>query len=282
MNVLSIQSRVAFGHVGNAAAAFPLQRLGIEVWAVDTVFLSNHRGYRRWSGRARSPEEVAEIVEGLERLGVLGGCDAVLSGYLELPAMAEVVRSAVERVRRANPGAIYLCDPVMGDRERGLFVDAALPESFAATLVPAADIVIPNAFELERLTGLAVGGPGEALAAADRLRTGGGPAAVVVTGLVDPDAEPPTIAVLATDATGAWLAGAPLRPAAGHGAGDAFAALFLGHYLRERALDRALGRAVAAMDAVMAATAAADAAELRILAAQDQLAAGMAAVTRLG
>lgn len=274
MNILSIQSRVAYGHVGNAAAVFPLQRLGFEVWPVDTVSFSNHLGYTTWSGRTHGPDEVREIIEGLDRLGVLARCDAVLSGYLGDAGNGAVVRDAVARVRAANPRALYCCDPVMGDRDCGLFVRPEIPPVFDA-LLAAADIAVPNAFELEQLTGGSTATLASALAAIDRLRDGG-PSLVVTTSLRRQDGPADGIDVLAVNDEGAWLATTPLLNAPAHGAGDVFAALFLGHYLRDGAVPTALARAVSAIHAVIETTIAAGEAregELRIVAAQGALAA---------
>lgn len=270
MNILSIQSHVAYGHVGNSAAVFPLQRLGHEVWPIHTVAFSNHLGYPTWRGRARAPEEVAEIVDGLDRLGALKQCDAVLSGYLGDKGNGAVVLDAVDRVRAANANALYACDPVMGDRGVGLFVKPEIPAIFAEQLLPMADMCFPNAFELEQLTGGTTGRLPAALAAADALRGRMRPRAlVVVTSLLRSDGPAGRIEVLVVHAESAWLIDAPLHPGPPHGAGDCFAALFLGHYLRSRSIDDALARAVSAIHGVLAASA--GAAELRIIAAQDQL-----------
>ena len=80
LSILSIQSTVAYGHVGNSAAAFPLQRLGIEVWPVITVHFSNHTGYGAWRGPVLGAEDIADVIEGIEERGALPGCDATLSG----------------------------------------------------------------------------------------------------------------------------------------------------------------------------------------------------------
>jgi pyridoxine kinase len=275
VNILSIQSRVAFGHVGNSAAVFPLQRLGHEVWPVDTTSLSNHLGYPTWRGRLRPPEEVREIVEGLDSLGVLAGCDAVLSGYIGQAENGAIIAEAVRRVRAANPRAVYACDPVMGDRHGGLFVKPEIPPIFEGTLLPEADITFPNAFELEYLTGGSTRRLIDALAAADRLRAGmraqtpQGPL-VLVTSLEREDGPAGQIEVLAVNETGAWLCATPRYDGPPHGAGDCFAALFLGHYLRERDVEAALGRAVSAIHAIIAATPAGSP-ELAIVAAQDAL-----------
>ena len=115
MNVLSIQSSVSYGHVGNSAATLPLQRLGIGVWPVNTTHLSNHLGHPTWRGGAAQTDMVADIVAGIEELGVLGECHALLSGFLGAAALGAVVLDALERLRAANPAAIFALDPVIGD-----------------------------------------------------------------------------------------------------------------------------------------------------------------------
>jgi pyridoxine kinase len=272
MNILSIQSRVAYGHVGNAAAVFPLQRLGHDVWPIDTVGFSNHLGYPTWRGRTHTVAEVREILDGLDLLGALKSCDAVLSGYLGDKGNGEVVLEAVARVRAANPAAPYACDPVMGDRGGGLFVKPDVPAVFTELLLPAADMTFPNAFELEHLTGGRTDRLPAALEAADALRARMRPGAtVVLTSLLRTDGPADRIEVLAVSGEGAWLVDTPYHAGPPHGAGDCFAALFLGHYLKSRSVEAALARAVSGIHAVLAASAAAGAAELRIVAAQDQL-----------
>src|SRR5262249_1876727 len=153
VNILSIQSHVAYGHVGNSAAVFPLQRLGHDVWPIHTVAFSNHLGYPTWRGRVHDVAEAAEIVDGLDRLGVPARCDALLSGYLGDKGNGGVVLDAVRRVRAGNPNALSACDPVMGARGVGLFVKPDVPPIFSEHLLPVADLCFPNAFELEQLTG---------------------------------------------------------------------------------------------------------------------------------
>ena len=148
MNVLSIQSSVVYGHVGNRAAVPALERLGHDVWPVDTVAFSNHPAHGSFRGRIVPAAEVRDLIEGLAARGVLGRCDAVLSGYLGDPATGAVVEDAVARVRAANPRTLYCCDPVIGEVGRGAYVRAGVPEAFRDRLVPLADIVTPNPFEL--------------------------------------------------------------------------------------------------------------------------------------
>jgi pyridoxine kinase len=267
MPILSIQSKVVHGHVGHGAATLLLERLGYEVWAIDTVVLSNHPGHGRVRGRTTPPEEIVALVEGLDELGLLSRCRAILSGYLGTAANGEAMLEAVRRVKGANPAAITLCDPVMGDRDDGLYVAADLPSFFAERAIPVADIVTPNAFELERLTGLAVATPEDAIRASARLLATG-PKLVITTGLDGPvEGE---IATLAADRKGAWVALTPRIATTAHGMGDAFAALFLGQHLRGLGVAEALALAAAGVEALVEATAAAGDDELALIAAQDR------------
>src|SRR5687767_8497688 len=180
MNLLSIQSHVAYGHVGNASAVFPMQRLGVEVWPIHTVQFSNHTGYGAWKGRVFDGPAIEELVEGIADRGVLPRCDGVLSGYMGSADIGTAILSAVARVRAANRQALYCCDPVIGDVGRGVFVRPGIPEFMREKAVPAADVITPNQFELEFLSGRSTGslvGLKEAIAAAHKL----GPKVVLVT-----------------------------------------------------------------------------------------------------
>lgn len=246
MAVLSIQSSVALDPVGNSAAVFALQRAGHEVWPVHTVQLSNHTGYPDWGGGAFSPEHVRDVLAGVERRAGFRGLDAILTGYIGSPELAAIVAETVDRAKAARPETLYFCDPVMGNRKRGLYIAEETANAIADTLVPRADILTPNAFELARLSGLPADTPADALPAARRLTTGNG-ATVVATSL---DAAG-GLGVLACAGAGAWLVETPRLPLPGHGAGDLFAALLLGRFLRADALDKALAHAVSATFAML-------------------------------
>ncbi|WP_081909060.1 pyridoxal kinase PdxY [Deinococcus sp. YIM 77859] len=276
-NILSIQSWVSYGHVGNAAAVFPLQRLGFEVWAIHTVQFSNHTGYGSWTGAVFPPELVADLLGGIEARGVLSECSAVLSGYMGSEGTVSAVAEAVRRVRGANPAALYCCDPVMGDVGRGVFVRPELPDLIRAQAVPQADIVTPNQFELELLTGRRVTTLQEALDAARMLRgtlRAGGPRIVVVTSLVRVDAPAGVIETLAVTGEGAWLCRTPLLPLdpPRNGTGDAIAALFLGHYLQTGDAGQALSRSMSALFALLDLTHRMGTREIQLVAAQDEYA----------
>ena len=277
INILSIQSWVSYGHVGNAAAVFPLQRLGFEVWAINTVQFSNHTGYGEWTGQVFAPEAVAALIDGIEARGALPECGAVLSGYMGSGGTVGAVVDAVKRVREANGNALYCCDPVMGDSGRGVFVRPELPELIASQAVPQADIVTPNQFELELLTGQSVQTLSEALAAAHSLREtlrSGGPRVVIVTSLVRVDAPQGSIETLAVTGEGAWLCRTPLLALdpPRNGTGDAIAALFFGQYLKTGSVPQALSLSMSALYAVLEITHAAGTREIQLIAAQDQYA----------
>jgi pyridoxine kinase len=263
MNLLSFQSKVVFGHVGHSAATLLLQRLGHEVWAVDTVCFSNHPGYGRYGGRVTPAEEVAALAAGLEAIGAYSSCAAVASGYLGSAANGAAMLEAVARVKRANPRSFYVCDPVMGDRNHGLYVSVELPRFFAEVALPKADLATPNAFELEELTGRPVRSLEEGLRAADELRALG-PATVVVTGIESER----SMATLAVSPEGSWAVKTPRLRYGAFGTGDAFAALLLGRILNGVPLPDALALAVGGMYALIEASQGEG--ELALISAQDQ------------
>jgi pyridoxine kinase len=269
MNILSIQSHVAYGHVGNAAAVFPLQRLGHEVWPINTVQFSNHTGYGAWKGQVFGRELIDACVEGIAERGALKNCDGLLSGYMGAAEIGEAILAAAARIRAANPKALYCCDPVIGDVGRGVFVRPGIPEFMRERAVPAADIVTPNQFELEFLTGIAATDIAAAKAAAAALRALG-PKIVLVTSLETAETPADSLDALAADASGAWRVRSPKLPIAVNGAGDAIAALFFVHWLESRSAATALSRAVSSVYGLLKRTADAGSREILLVAAQDE------------
>ncbi|MGC5028460.1 pyridoxal kinase PdxY [Micromonospora sp. DT229] len=271
MKILSIQSSVAYGYVGNSAAVFPLQRLGHEVWPVLTVHFSNHTGYGAWRGPLLAPADVAEVIAGIADRGVLGDADAVLSGYLGDPAMGAVILDAVTLVKTANPDAVYCCDPVMGDVGRGMFVRPGIPEYLRDVVVPRADIVTPNHFELEFLAGRRTDSVEELLAAVDVVRATG-PRHVLVTSVLHSAVPEGSLEVVAVSDEGAWAVTTPLLPIYPNGGGDVTAALYLAHLRTSGSPAIALERTTASIFAVLEATMAAGTRELQLIAAQEAIA----------
>ena len=272
VKILSIQSSVAYGHVGNSAATFPLQRLGHDVWPVLTVHFSNHTGYGAWRGPLLDPDDVADVITGIAERGVLGEADAVLSGYQGDPAVGAVVLDAVAQVRAANPSAVYCCDPVMGDVGRGMFVRPGIPEYLRDQVVPRADIVTPNHFELDFLAGRTTTTLEEVLEAVDVVRATG-PREVLVTSVLHADSAPDTLDVIAVSDSGAWAVTTPLLPISPNGCGDVTAALYLAHLTTTGSAAAALELTTSSVFAILEATLAAGTREIQLVAAQDAIAA---------
>ena len=269
MNVLSIQSWVAYGHVGNASAMFPLQRMGIEVWAVNTVQFSNHTGYGAWRGQVYSGESVRELIDGIDERGALAQCSGVLSGYMGDASIGEAILEAVTRVRAVSPTALYCCDPVIGDVGRGVFVRPGIPEFMRDRAVPAADIVTPNHFELEFLSGTEVRNTEGLRRAVDVLHRKG-PRVVMVTSLDIDETPEGWIDVVVSTGTELLRVRTPALPISVNGAGDAIAALFLGKFLQEQSAEAALVHAASATFGLLKRTVEAGSREIVTVAAQDE------------
>ncbi|MEV8025635.1 pyridoxal kinase PdxY [Microbacterium sp. NPDC080220] len=268
MKILSIQSAVAYGHVGNSAAVFPLQRIGVEVYPVYTVNFSNHTGYGAWRGPLISPQDVADVITGIEERGAFGEIDAVLSGYQGGEGIGDVILDAVARVKAANPSAIYACDPVMGNAKSGCFVAPAIPVLLRERVVPAADLITPNQFELGFLTGTEPSDLESTLASVDAARAMG-PSTVLVTSVEHPDRPEGTIEMLAVTDDGAWIVRTPHIPMKANGSGDVTAALFTAHFRRTGDAADALARTTSSVFDLLQQTYDAGSRELRLIEAQE-------------
>ncbi|TYL50754.1 pyridoxal kinase PdxY [Agromyces mariniharenae] len=271
MKVLSIQSAVAYGHVGNSAAVFPLQRIGVEVMPVYTVNFSNHTGYGEWRGPLIDPDDVRAVITGIDERGAFPQVDVVLSGYQGGEGIADVILDAVARVKAANPSAIYACDPVMGNAKSGCFVAPAIPVLLRDRVVPAADLITPNQFELGYLTDTEPDTLESTLESVDLIRATG-PRTVLVTSVERPDREEGTIEMLAVDDSGAWIAQTPLLPLKANGSGDVTAALFTAHYRRTGDAATALTRTTSSVFDLLERTHASGERELQLVESQESYA----------
>ncbi|MDQ8727870.1 pyridoxal kinase PdxY [Bradyrhizobium sp. LHD-71] len=269
MNILSIQSWVAYGHVGNAAAMFPMQRLGHDVWAVNTVQFSNHTGYGAWKGSVFTGDAVRDVVTGIEERGALPRCDGVLSGYMGDASIGEAILDAVAKVKAVRSDALYCCDPVIGDVGRGVFVRPGIPEFMKARAVASADIITPNHFELELLAGREARTQSDLAAALDAVHALG-PKVIVVTSLHTTDTPEGVIDLVVSAAEGRFRVRTPLLPLAINGAGDAIAALFFVHYLQTRDAGEALARAASSVYGLLKRTVDAGSREILLIEAQDE------------
>lgn len=269
--IVSIQSAVAYGHVGNSAAVFPLQRLGVEVWPVYTVNFSNHTGYGAWRGPLIPADDVREVITGMEEREAFGEVDAVLSGYQGGTQIGDVILDAVARVKAANPSAIYACDPVMGNAKSGCFVHPDIPILLREKVVPAADLITPNQFELGFLTGTEPESLESTLAAVDAARAMG-PSTVLVTSVLRPDRPEGTIEMLAVHRDEAWLVQTPQLPMKANGSGDVTAALFTAHLLDSGRPEEALAKTVSSVYALLKRTLESGRRELQLVQSQEEIA----------
>ena len=274
--VLSIQSHVAYGHVGNDAAMLPLQLLGIEPVAIHTVQFSNHTGYGEFKGQVFTPAHVQDVLDGLRARGVLARCTAVLSGYLGDAGVGEVILSAVQEVRAAHPKAHYLCDPVMGDVGRGLFVRPGIPDFLRKRALSQASVITPNHYEFELLCG------GQPLTTVDAAITAARgmlahmhdskTALIAITSLRTSDLPADKLATLAVTADSAWLVQTPyvdLQPLP-NGMGDVFSAVLLGHLIQGRSVPDAVSSAVSTLYALVSRTESGQR-DLPLVASRDQI-----------
>ncbi|MBY0611766.1 MAG: pyridoxal kinase PdxY [Beijerinckiaceae bacterium] len=269
MTILSIQSHVAFGHVGNSAATFPMQRLGVEVMPIHTVQFSNHTGYGDWKGRVFDGAMIDELVSGLADRGVLGRCNAVLSGYMGSAEIGHSVLDAAGRVRKFNRDAIYACDPVIGDVGRGIFVRPGVPEFMKAQAVPCARIITPNQFELEYLAGHPARSASD-LSAALAIVHKTGPEIILVTSYIGEETPDGSIDLIVSSPNGLWQVRTPKLEIEVNGAGDAIAALFLVHFLRTDSAPTALQNAASSIFGLLRRTQEEGSRELLIVEAQDE------------
>ncbi|WP_298363653.1 pyridoxal kinase PdxY [uncultured Bradyrhizobium sp.] len=264
MTVISIQSQVAWGHVGNSAATLPIQLHGIDVVAVPTTLLSNRPGYPTIRGRVLDVQLVADLLRGIEERGAVESARMILSGYLGSADIAIEVADFVARAKAENPALLYCCDPVLGDRDRGMFVRSDIPPLVRDQLCPLADIITPNHFEFEFLCGTRVTTTDDVIAQARALMARG-PATIVITSAElagTPDGE---IETLAIERTGAWRVRTPRVPISPSGTGDLFAALFVAARVRGLATPEALSHAASGIHGVLVRTAQRGTEEMRIV-----------------
>ena len=270
MSVISIQSQVAYGHVGNSAAVFPLQMHGIDVIAVPTTLLSNRPGYPTIQGRVLEAQLVADLLQGIEERGAVDHCKMILSGYLGSVEIGAVVADFVARAKARNPALRYACDPVLGDRDRGLFVSPSIPPLVRDRLCPLADIITPNHFEFEWLAGAKAATLDQVIESARAFMTRG-PSTIVVTSVELADTSGGEIETLAIEASQAFRVRTPKLPISPNGTGDLFASLYMSARIKGSGTPDALAHAASAIFAVLERTAARGTEEMRIVESAELL-----------
>ena len=255
MAILSIQSHVAYGYVGNKAAVYPLQSMGYDVWPVNTVQFSSHTGYLNWRGDVFSREHIHSIIDGLIDLDI--NCQAIISGYMGSEDIAQEVYQTVDRFKQKNDKMLYLCDPVIGNLN--CFVKPEVLEFFRKHLK--ADIITPNMYEAQVLSGREVNNISTLKEAVDYLHNFA--QIVVITGVRFKE----TYGVFVSDGKYQYLVEAkeyhfeiPIN-----GTGDLFSAVFLGTYLAKSSALEAAKNAVYYMDLVVGNSFVAKTRELQVI-----------------
>ncbi|UXN34049.1 pyridoxal kinase PdxY [Avibacterium paragallinarum] len=270
--LLSIQSHVVYGYAGNKSATFPMQLLGIDVWALNTVQFSNHTQYGQWTGMVMPPEQIGEIVQGIDNIGQLHKCDAVISGYIGSAEQVEEIIHAVQKVKSRNPNAVYLCDPVMGHPDKGCIVAEGVKENLINLAMAKADIITPNLVELRELSGLPVENFAQAIEAV-KVILSKGPKKVLVKHLSKVGQDPSQFEMLLANDQGIWHISRPLHQFAKEpvGVGDLTAGLFMANLLNGKSDLDAFEHTANAVNDVMSVTQQQQAYELQIVAARDQI-----------
>lgn len=274
-NILSIQSHVVFGHAGNSAAEFPIRRLGVNVWPLNTVQFSNHTQYRQWTGTVMPASHLTEIVDGIDAISELKNCDAILSGYMGSPEQGNAIIEIVKKVKTINPNAIYICDPVMGHPEKGCFVAPGVADFLCNIALPVSDIVSPNILELEELNNKhPISSVDEAVNACRNICQRG-PKVILVKHLSRAGYQNDRFEMLLVTPNEAWHIHRPLvdfgvrQPV---GVGDMTSGLFIANILKGKSLVEAFEHTTAAVYAVMLETLKQNQYELQLVAAQDEIA----------
>jgi pyridoxine kinase len=269
-SILSIQSCVSYGHVGNSAVTFPLQRLGVEVWPIHTVLFSNHTGYGQWGGRVFDIAAVRDVFLGIKERGVLNKCSAMLSGYMGSKELGNVMIEAILELRKLNPNIIYCCDPVMGDVGRGFFVKEGIPEFFKEEMIKYATIITPNHFELEYLSDQKVNTIEDAIEASNKILSKG-PQVVLITSLLLKDNLTSNISMMAVHKNSVYIVTTPYIPITLNGTGDITAALFTHFYLKYKTIEKALEETISRVFSIIEETHKENSKELVLIKSQNYL-----------
>lgn len=269
--ILSIQSHVVYGHAGNSSAVFPLQRMGFEVWPLHTVQFSNHTQYKQgWTGKAFPATDLIDLIKGINNIDQLKNCEAVLTGYQGSADQCLAIIDTVKMVKQHNPDAIYICDPVMGDPEKGCIVADGISEHLINDVMPLADVIVPNQFELSQFVGMTINTLDDAVKACQHALTLG-PKMVLVKHLHSLSSD--KFSMMLATKEGCYLAQRPHlafdnQPV---GVGDLISSLFTGGLLKGWTAEQAFEHAHNACYAVLKETHRRGEWELQTIAAQDEI-----------
>jgi len=243
--VLSISSQVAYGHVGNSATIVALQTLGCTVIDIPTIILSSHPGHGACAGFEIPAEKIDEILDVLMAQGRLDKVDAIISGYIKTPQQVAIIKKVIKRIKVKNPSAIYCCDPVIGDELPGIYVAQAVANAIKSELIILSDILTPNLFEFEFLTGQQVTNMADCIDVARKKFK----AHVLLTSA--PIKDHSQCGTLLISPKDSWICTAARMDKAPKGTGDLLSGLFVGHYLSTRSYEKALAYASGQLTSVL-------------------------------
>ncbi len=243
-SVLALSSEVVYGPVGNSAAVPGLQSLGVTVMALPTVVLSNHPGHGAPVRVPLAANNLAALIDRVLAGGWLDGLAGVLTGYFTDAEQVAVVAERLATIRRRAPEVLIVCDPILGDDHTGLYVPASVAEAIRDRLLPLADVIAPNRFELQWLSGLAAHDADAAVAAARTLAPG-------LTLATSIPAGPERILTMAVSRHSVDEVETRRRARVPHGTGDLLSGLFLGHLIGGATAGEALTAAMARLEAVL-------------------------------
>lgn len=262
-SIISIQSQVVHGHVGNSAAVLPMQAHGLNVAAVPTTLLSNHPGFETMRGRVLEPELVGDLLRGVEERGLIETSRYIVSGYLGSRANGEVVAAFVKRARQINPDITYICDPVMGDANLGVFVSDQVVECLCDELVPLADLLTPNQFEVGLIAGSQLSTWLELEAAVRKIQAQRG-ARLVVTGCTLSDTPDGSLENIVFEDKSCTRLTSPRLPMVPVGTGDLYTGLLTASLARDLTLVDAARRAATIVLDILGRTMAEDEHEMQL------------------
>ena len=268
--IISIQSHVAEGYAGNKAAVFPLQRLGIDVTVMNTVQFSNHTGHAHYLGQTFAAKHIDDLFEGLALNNKLNSHQALITGYLGQLEIGQCIIKQLINIRQTHPDFIYCCDTVFGDYATGTYASKEMPAFFRNEILPYADIITPNQYELEILTDQKITDIKSALKACQHAREMG-PKIVLLTSFSEPNSS--KIGMFLSTKKESWLIESPkhkLRPTVG-GTGDISSAIFLAHYLNQMPLFQVLTQTFNSLYGLIKKTADLNKEELALIEAQEEI-----------
>lgn len=249
-NVLSIQSTVVFGYVGNKSAAFPLQVLGFDVSTINSVQFSNHTGYKCFKGQVLNSDDLACLYDGLQENGI-SSFSHILTGYIGSQSFLEKVAEIVVDLKKKNPSLVYVCDPVMGDNGE-MYVPAELLPVYIDKILPIADIVTPNQFEVEKLTGIKITSEEDAIEAMKILHSKGPKTVVISSSEFSSDGSITSLAsTVANGKKEVYKVQFQKLNAVFVGTGDLFAACLLAWLEKDKDLKLALEKTIATLQSVI-------------------------------